>query len=319
MEDQVLVTSHDKSMKQIKKIKWHDGAPAPVKLVPYGAIYHNGLVYVGGHGAEIDTAYRLYVFDPVNNLWRSSIITSYCSFGMATLHNKLITVGGTTRGKWFTRIKSTNKILVLDERTNHWKDYSQMITTRSGASVVSHKEMLIITGGWCCHDSKILSSTEVLDSSTNQWFSCSDLPQPHHFLQPVVVDNSLYLLGGGNQDGASPLVFVASLDTLSQHQLNWRMIQDTTWCFPSVANVRNQLLVIGGRRSKMDGLHTSNIYKLNKVTGAWEVISQLPQARGAASAVTISDDTIVVIGGTKMKQKKRQRKLTKTVWIGTVE
>ena len=291
-----------------------------MKLVPYSGVCHNGLVYVGGHGTKVKAAYRIYVFDPVNNSWRSSfIITPYCTFTMTSFQNELITVGGTTQGTWFTRIKSTNKVLVLDETTNNWKDYTQMSTARSGASVVGHKEMLIVTGGWSCQNSKILSSTEVFDSSTDQWFSCADLPQPHLLLQSVVINNSLYLLGGANQDGASPLVFTASLDTLCQRQLSWRAMQDTAWCFSGVVSVRNQLLVIGGCRSKMDVLHTSNIYKLNKASGTWEVISQLPQARGAVSAVTVSDDTIVIIGGTKMEQKKRQRKLTKTVWIGTVE
>ena len=307
-------------MKQIKKIKWDDGAPAPMELAPYSGVYHNGLVYIGGHGTKVKASYRIYVFDPVNNSWRSSFITTpYCTFTMTSFQNKLITVGGTTRGKWSTRVRSTNKVLVLDETTNIWKYYTEMSTVRSGASVVGHKEMLIVTGGWHCHSSKILSSTEVFDSSTDQWFSCAGLPQPHLLLQSVVVDNSLYLLGGANQDGASPQVFTASLDTLSQHQLSWRAMQDTAWCFSSVVSVRNQLLVIGGCRSIMDVLHTSNIYKLNKATGAWEVISQLLQARGAVSAVIVSDDTIVIIGGTKMEQKKRQRKLTKTVWIGTVE
>ena len=69
----------------------------------------------------------------------------------------------------------------------------------------------------------------------------------------------------------------------------------------------------------MDALHTSNIYALNKVTGAWKVISQLPHAKGAPSAVTVSDNKIVVIGGTKMTDNKSRGTLTKTVWIGTIE
>ena len=179
--------------------------------------------------------------------------------------------------------------------------------------------------GWsiCYQISKILCSTEVLDTTTGQWFFCGDLPQPHLCLQSVVVDNILYLLGGINQDGSSPHVFTAPLDGLScDHQLNWRPIVDTIWCFSSVVNVCDQILVIGGHRNKIDPLHTSNIYRLNKTTGAWEVTSQLPTARGAPAAVTVCDDTIVIIGGTKMRHGKfklRGTDLTKTVWIGKIE
>ena len=307
-------------MKPIKQIKWRDGAPAPVKLVSYSALYLNGLVYVAGHGTKIHTAYRIYIFNPVKDSW-VSIKTPCCSFDMVTMHDKLITIGGTSRVKWFRRIKSTNKVLVLNESSYQWQDFSQMNTPRSGATAVSHQNMLIVTGGVCYQISKILCSTEVLDTTTGQWFFCGDLPQPHLCLQSVVVDNTLYLLGGVNQDGSSPHVFTAPLDSLScDHQLNWRPITDTIWCFSSVVNVRDQILVIGGRRNKIDPLHTSNIYRLNKVTGAWEVTSQLPNVRGAPAAVTVSNDTIVIIGGTKMRHGKPLRAdLTNTVWIGTVE
>jgi len=308
-------------MKPIKQIKWRDGAPAPVKLVAYSALYLNDPVYVAGHGTKIHTAYRIYIFDPVKDSWVSSIKTPCCSFAMVTIHDKLITVGGTMRVKWVRRIKCTNKVLVLNETSYQWQDFSQMNTPRSGATAVSHKDILIVAGGICYQLSKIFSSTEVLDTTTGQWFFCGDLPQPHVCLQSVVVDDTLYLLGGINQDGSSPQVFTAPLDSLLRNrQLNWRPIADTIWCFSSVVNVREQTLVIGGRRNKIDPLHTSNIYRLNKVTGAWEVTSQLPNARGAPAVVTVSDDTIVIIGGTKMRHgKSRQADLTNTVWIGTVE
>ena len=313
--------SIDSSFQNTKQIKWRDGAPAPVQLVPYSALYLNGLVYVGGHSMEISNAYKIYMFDLIKNSWLSSSIkTPYCSFAMVAMHNKLLIVGGTKRVKLFRRIKCTKKVLVLDETSCQWKAYSQMNTPRSGATAVGHKEMLIVTGGLCHRTSKIFSSTEVLDTTTSQWFSCSDLPLPHHYLQSVVVDNTLYLLGGVNQDGSSPQVFTAALDSLScDHQLNWRPMTDTLWCFSSVVNLHGQILVIGGCRSKKDPLHTSNIYRLNKVTGTWEVTSQLPNARGAPAAVTISNDTIVIIGGTEMGHDLLQGNMTKTVWIGTME
>ena len=310
-------------MKPIKRINWRDGTAMQVKLLPNSALYFNGLVYVGGHSTKMHTAYRIYVFDPVNDSWMSSFKTPYSFFAMTTIHDKLITVGGTTRVKWFRHLQCTNKLLVLDERSYQWQDYSQMNTPRSGPTAVSHKNMLIVTGGICHETSMVLCSTEVLDTTTGQWFSCSDLPQPHLCLQSVVVDNTLYLLGGAKKDGSSPQVFTAALDSLStDHQLSWESMADTIWCFSSVVNVRDQILVIGGHRNKIDPLHTSNIYRLNKVTGAWEVVSQLPNARGAPAAVTVSDDTIVIIGGTKMRHGKcklRETDMAETVWIGSVE
>ena len=293
-----------------------------MKLLPYSALHLNGLVYVGGHGTKISSAYKIFVFNPAKNSWMPAIKTPYCSFAMVTMHGKLITVGGTSRVKWFTRITCTNKLLVLDNTSYQWQDYSEMKTPRSAATAVSRKEMLIVSGGWRHRISKIFSSTEVLDTITGQWFSCGDLPLPHLCLQSVVVDDTLYLLGGANQDGSSSQVFTAALDSLSSnHQLSWRTIADTIWCFSSVVNVRDQILVIGGRRNKIDPLHTSNIYWLNKVTGAWEVTSQLlPNARGAPAVVKVCDDTIVIIGGTKMRHgKPRRTEMTNTVWIGIVE
>ena len=221
-DHQEVINPDTQNMIPIKKIKWREGTPAPMKLVPYSALHLNGLIYVGGHRTKISTAYRIHVFDPVKDLWLSSFIkTPYCSFAMVGLHDKLVTVGGTTQVKWLTRIKCTNRILILDEASCEWKEYSQMSIPRSGATAVTHKEMLIVTDGWCHRSSKIFSSTEVLDTATGKWFSCGDLPQPHLCLQSAVVDNSLYLLGGANQDGSSPQVFTAPLDPLSRnHQLS---------------------------------------------------------------------------------------------------
>ena len=66
---------------------------------------------------------------------------------------------------------------------------------------------------------KILSSTELFDSRNGQWYICGDLPQPHTWLQSVIVDDILYLLGEEDKDGRSPAVFTAPMDNLSRHQL----------------------------------------------------------------------------------------------------
>ena len=211
--------------------KWEEGAPAPVGCYGHIAIWLNGLVYVrGGWETVYQSSCIINCYDPVNNSWSSSINTAYCNFAMTTLNNKLVTAGGRDRSD-----KITNQILLLD--AGQLKNYINMIIARSHATAAGHQGMLIITGG-VDDKGKILSSAELFDSNNGQWYKCSDLPQPHYWLQSVIVDNILYLLSGideGYRD--STVVFTAPLNTLSTHQLKWNTHQDTPWCASAPVSV----------------------------------------------------------------------------------
>ena len=159
---------------------------------------------------------------------------------MTTLNNKLLTVGGVKQNS------RTNQILIMND--GQLTVYTEMMLRRTGASAVSHQGMLIITGGW--DGSKILSTTELYDSHNGQWYCCDDLPQPHNMLQPVIVDDTLYLLGGYNEIGnSSQTVFTAPLDTLSRHQLQWNVYQDTPRCRSAPVCINGSSLLIVGERA----------------------------------------------------------------------
>ena len=264
------------------------------------AVWLNGLVYVGG-----GSLYIISCYDPVNNLWSSSISTAYCDFAMTTLNNKLVTAGG-------QNFESTTQVYTLD--AGQLKKYTKMITARSLATAAGHQGMLIITGG-VDDEGKRLSSTELFDSNNGRWYKCSDLPQPHSWLQSVIVDNILYLLGG-YKDGLSPVVFTAPLDTLSKRQLKWNTHQDTPWCaFAPVSVNGTYLLIVGGCKSTGGKFTvTSDIHKLNKVSHSWEAIGHIPSARHRAAAVSTADNRVIVIGGRNDKGEA-----TNTVWIGLCE
>ena len=144
-------------------IKWEEGAPVPVGPAEHTAVWLNGLVYVGG-GFETGwkSSYTINCYDPVNNSWSSPINTPYCEFAMTTLNNKLLIAGGEDKS-----YKITNQILTMD--AGQLKNYTKMITVRSHATATGHQGMLIITGGMDDKD-KILSSTELFDSSNGQWY-----------------------------------------------------------------------------------------------------------------------------------------------------
>ena len=283
-------------------IKWEEGLPAPVNFHSNTAIWLNGLVYVsGGH------TYNIHCYDPVNKAWKSPINTPYCNFAMTTLKNKLLIAGGREKSL------ETNQILAMND--GQLRNYTKMTTARSRATATGHQGMLIITGGQDDKRSK-LSSTELFDSRNAQWYNCSDLPLPHDSLQSVIVDNTLYLLGGFNKDNeSSPAVFTASLDTLSRHQLNWKAYQDTPCCHSAPVSVHGtHLLIVGGYKRTGDKvIQTSDIYKLNKISHSWEATGHIPSTRSSGVAVSTSNK-VIIVGGLNDKGYP-----TKTVWIGSYE
>jgi len=276
-----------------------------VRGASHTAVLCDGKVYIGG-GYEVGRPlYRIDVYTPANNSWSPSINTTYYYFSMTTLNNQLITAGGRDRSD-----KVTNKIFSLDG--DHLKEYTRMITPRWLTTAAGHKGTMIITGGRDDQYRK-LSTTELFDSNTGQWYTTSNLPLPHSGLHSVIIDNILYLLGGSKQDGMSPVVFSAPLDTLSSHQLKWSLQQDTPWCHSVPVSIQGRhLLTVGGvKKIGSSYVCTSNIHMFNKV---WEFIGQIPSARSVPAVVSIADNKIVVVGGYDNKVH-----CTNTVWIGSCE
>ena len=272
------------------------------------AVWLNGLVYVGGGYESGKASYIINCYDPVNNSWNSPINTHYGLFAMTTLNNKLLIAGG-----WDKSYKKTNQILTMD--AGQLKNYTKMITARSYATATGHQGMLIITGG-SDNKNKILSSTELFDSSNRQWYVPNDLPQSHYLLKSVIVDNMFYLLGGINKDGNSPAVFTAPLDTLSRQQLKWNTLQDTPCCRSAPVSVygTHLLIVGGGKKIGYKYTRTSDVYKLNKVSHSWEAIGHISSARSGSAAVSTADNRVIVIGGLNDKEE-----YTNTVWIGSCD
>ena len=106
------------------------------------AVWLNGLVYVGGGDeAGWEESFTINCYDPLKNLWSSSIKTPYCRFAMTELNNKLLIAG--RRDKSY---KVTNQILTMDN--GQLKNYTKMTIARSTAAAAGHQGMLIIAGVW---------------------------------------------------------------------------------------------------------------------------------------------------------------------------
>ena len=75
--------------------------------------------------------------------------------------------------------------------------------------------------------------------------------------------------------------------------------------FQSVYGDRHLLLLRGCKKAGNYILCTSGVYRFNSASNSWEASSCIPSARGAAAAVNVGDDRIVVIEGVNDKNQKQ--------------
>ena len=295
-----------------KTVKWEELAPLPVGHTMHTAVLLGGVVYVGSgfEGRSIDNnqyCYRLDVYNLTTNQWSSSPITTpYCHFALTVLDDKLVIAGGVTKNN-----EDIKKVLVLN--TGQWKDYSEMPTARAFATAVGYHSMLIVFGGQTKVEGKwtIVSTTELLDTTNGCWYTCNNLPSPHQQMKAAIMNDKLYLFGGVDKDHKpSPQVFVASLDTLSTHQLNWQSAPNTPWCDSAPVVLYNKfLLTVGGWQQS----HTSEVNIFNSSTGQWKHLTNIPAARTAPAVVGVADNILVIGGFTN------ENKYSNTMWIGVFE
>ena len=178
-----------------------------------------------------------------------------------------------------------------------------MPTARCNVIAISHLSILIVMGGQDGKDT--ISTTDLFDATTGQWFKCDDLPQPLYWSQSVIVGDTVYVLGGFTKEKPSTAVYAAPLDTLSSHQVKWQNLVDTPWGGPAAVGLNNKyLLAVGG----------NNIYTLNSTATTWMTIATLPVLTSATTIICDDQCRLVMIGGWD-----RITRPTNKVWIGSFQ
>ena len=190
--------------------------------------------------------------------------------------------------------------------------------TTHKCQVVSHQSLMIVMGGVNTVTEHALKTTELLDSTTGQWFTCDDLPQPLATLQSVIVGDILYILSGTGADGRyTEAVYAAPLNALSSHdhQLKWQQLADTPWLDSAAVSLNNKyLLAVGGKKTVHDTVCVLKREKGSMISStSWESIGSLPTTHYRTSAVSLANQ-IIVIGG-----KYDKKCYHKTVIIGTFQ
>ena len=230
-------------------------------------------------------------------------------FALAVINETLTTVGGYGKNN-----KGTNKLFSLtgaggDGEKSWREEFPPMPTKRCNVSALCIGIALIVVGGEKSEIYRmILKSVEVLNTSTRQWHTATELPQPLTASSMTVCGDRIYLLGGA--DGyikPTPSVYSCSLTALllstrsglirarSRSSSMWSKVTDLRVSLSTAVSLHGQLIAVGGEDS--NGKATSDIHRYSPSTNSWEVISHMVVARAACLVAVLPDNQLMVVGG----------------------
>ena len=190
----------------------------PRRLECAQSVVLHGSVFVGSER-------NILTYSLEHDQWNELPRPPQKDFSMAVLNNKLVLVGGLEVSGLFSQDIS-NKISVWDPDTRKWTHpYPCIPTARYDVSSIGYKGYLILAGGreHLPEDPSLvtsqievpsLSTVEILDSATCTWYGGDPLPFECHAMQPSVIGDTLYMLGGRNRFDFTKAVIWASLPNL---------------------------------------------------------------------------------------------------------
>ena len=193
-----------------------------------------------------------------------------------------------------------------------------MPTKHYAASALCTGTALIVAGGIDDKYQK-LKAVEVLNTETGQWHTAPDLPEPLSHSSLTLCGDLIYILGGLNKYRTSTnSVYSCSLNSLlsfpgskslgkhlvtqSSRDSIWNRVADLPVKASTAVTLHGQLLVIGGRESKVKPSTAVHMYQ--PTTNSWEVISHMTTPRSRCLAAVLPDNQLMVVGGLTTGNKK---------------
>ena len=179
--------------KGVRSVKLPD---MPVGAISYMATFHNSKVYIRAKHRDESAGNLVHptlVYSTNEHKW-SARPELQGGAAIAVVNSHFTFIGG-----WDVSTRKVTKALsTWYEEEGQWKQVlPPMPTRRTSPAVISHDNLLLVTGG-LAEDDSILNTTDVLGLTTMKWTTPEELNLPvplwrHHL---VLCGEYLYLVGG---------------------------------------------------------------------------------------------------------------------------
>ena len=254
------------------------------------------MMYVGGGYSTSGNSYIVMTYNIISQEW--SQLPQYTArwFAMTVIHNKLTLVGGCDRNNI-----ATNVLGVWSTDGRMWTHpYTPMVSRRHNSSAVVYRQWVIVAGGWSDRRTN-LSSVEVLDISSNQWYRAPSSPGPMESMRSAVVGDTWYLMGGVDGDKETDKVYSVSLPVLFSHINNtsekiWNIIFSLGLCYSAPVCMGESLLAVGGWKSQSDE-SVSTILHFIPDRNEWREVGQLSSPLFMCTCTLTGNSQLFLTGG----------------------
>ena len=257
-----------------------------------------GTVYVGGGyaGPGSDNNCIVMTYDISTGKWATLPPYRARGFAMTAINNQLVLVGGTEHG-----VGKSKVVGVWDADNKQWTHpYPEMQTARSVCSAVVHNEWLVVAGGASALNAP-LSSVEVINTNSKQWYAGPPTPIPWFSMKTATVGDECYFMGGATATGSSTnTVYSVSLSALkaglnsstSKGQKIWKKISGLQTTFSTPLSISGSLLAVGGKDKDRKAVIAIHLYQPD--TGEWVKVGDLPTPRSHCTCAMITDRELLV-------------------------
>ena len=264
-------------------------------------------VYIcGGKCPDVASAHVVQVYDLDKATWtKLPPAPQYWSEAVA-INNQLVLIGGCEASS------CTITNMVSTWTGQGWQqDIPAMPTKRMRPGVTTYNTYLMVAGGRAEDDQTLLGSIDVMDTTTQQWYTPANLqlPRPMYAMQITVSATHICVASAGIAYDATIYTITSSgrvwqlpVSTLPKvlvgedsgpHQ--WTEIAPTPHYCSTLLQDTEYPLAVGGRNDSYKP--TTDIAVYDRHSNKWSTVGQLLEPRSWCTAVSLSRHSFLVCGG----------------------
>jgi N-acetylneuraminic acid mutarotase len=291
--------------------------PALVALPDGRALLTGG---AAGEGIGWSAYSSTYIFDPTTRAWsRSGLLNTARTLTAAAVlpDGRVVVAGGLFLDRASledTRVLDTAEL--WDPHSGAWSRTGRLAGTRFGATAVALADgrVLIVGGPESREDDPIPQATaEVYDPASARWSSAGTLTTARRgFVLVALRDGGAIVAGGFGGLGTTGYEYLSTVERFDPATNTWSATADLPFPVAGAAGIRladGRVLLAGGSVRPLElideevgtyvsGL-TADAVLFDPVTGTWTATTPMPNPRAGASAVLLTDGSVLFVGGSK--------------------